>query len=427
MPEYYNPQSSDDQYYDSQQNTQNNTSADMGPMLRTMGMAIGLNIAGIAVTKHVIGSSKNVLRSWAKNSESITRRNLANKTISTYSSLKKVVSPFAKSITENSVYKAGQARRAVLEGMKGKPGAGLARITTAFKNPKTLLATTAGVWKNQVLYGMGVAYGVDSLMGFTREMGLEKKKIYDIPGQIGNFAKWMGYSTAGGMIFGAAVPVAGAIGSLGFKAAQNVFKGDFGKKVLNCASRFSNISANRSFKNMGVSQQETKFVDTAVTKGLHFAQNLGEMHRGIQDSIYSSVDAFKEKGISFGSRTQKAFGIVKAAIKNAKEISLKAPSTSTSIVKFSGLSVASEISKYSKKAKEWQGQPKVNFEGSGLDNFFATTHARHSKDSTLSKIFGSILKPVRVKDVVSRDFIQETLGNLKQKYTSESATKLTRS
>jgi len=425
MPQYYNPQASDDQYYDPQQNTQNNSSADFGPMLRTMGVAIGLNLVGAVATKHLVGFGKNTLRSWSKNSSSIVRKNIAEKTISTFSSFKKATAPFTKSITESSVYKVGQERKAILAGLKGKPGYGLARISTAFKNPKTLLATTAGVWKGQVLSGMAVAYGVDSLLGFTREMGLEKKKIYDVPGQISNFAKWMSYSTVGGLAMGAGLPIAGAIGAAGFKAVQKTFHGDFGKKVLGWASKFATTKVDHQFKGM-VSQQENKFVAGVVTKGLHFAQNLGEMKRGIQDSLYSAWDAYKAKGTSFGSRTQKAFGIVKAAIKNANEISKKAPVKTASITRYSGISTANKIAEYAQKASEWSGSEKVNLKGTELDSFFAETHSRHRKDSNLTKIFGNVLKPIRVKDVVSRDFISETLGNLKKKYTSESATKLTR-
>src|SRR5574343_174927 len=134
MPVYYDPNLSDQEYYSPENNSQN--SRDIGSALRTAGTMIGLNIIGVAASRYLMSAAKTTLKNWQSNSQSIIRRSLAQKTFNLNSSIQK----YLNSIKDSSNY-------------------AIKRVTSAFKDPKTLLATTTGVWRRNVLSGISVGYG----------------------------------------------------------------------------------------------------------------------------------------------------------------------------------------------------------------------------------------------------------------------------
>lgn len=407
---YYNGQQ-DQQYYDPSENV--STDNNLGPTLRTIGVAFALNMVGFAATKHFISGAKNTLRSWSKNSSSTLKSVIANKTMSGYSSFKRAAAPITKSVKESSIYKAGQERTQYLAGLKGKPGYSAARITSTFKNPKTFLATTIGTWSKYVLQGIGVAYGVDSLLGFTREMGLEKKKWYDVGGQVSNFGKWMGYSSIGGLAFGAAGPILGTIGSNALKTTQKAFGGEFGKKVLGFAAKFApDINLDKKYGKI-LSNQENKFASDIVKKGLSFAQSIQDAGRLVQDSLYKIPDTFKTPNISFGKKTTESLRIVKSALKSARSAVTEKTTRVSSITQFSGAQFANEILKWSETLPK--GQNRVSLSNIN-DHFFPEVLKQQAKETPLQTIFGKILKPVTIKDAATRDWFTEVQGNLKNRY-----------
>jgi hypothetical protein len=416
---FYDPLSQD-KYYSPESNTvQQNT--DLGPLIRVMGASIALNIVGSVATKHLVNQSKKTLQSWAASSKSVIRKNIADKTISTYSSFKKATEPFRSSITNSSIYKAGQERKALLKASEGQSGYGIKRVTSAFKNAKTFAATIGGVWKKNVLGGMAVAYGVDSLLGFTREMGLEKKKIYDIPGQASNFVKWLGYSSAGGLAMGAAGPVLGLIGGVGLKSVQKAFGGDFGKQVLNAAAKIADNRVDSNFTHL-LSKQAQTFATESVKKGLHFGRNITEAYRGIQDASKLAIHEIKTPGQQFGTRTKSALSVLNSAIKNSKYLLTKRTSTTKPTGQYYGLSTLHSFNEWSKTldSDKYHGIDKITA-NSSLDKFFAETHKISNKESPLQKIFGGILQKATLKDVVNTEEIAHTLGRLKNVYADDEA------
>lgn len=418
---YYNPQDSQDRYYSPEANT-NQQGTDLGPILRTMGAAIALNVVGGLVTKHLVNASKNTLKSWSANSKSIIRKNIADKAISNYSSFKRTTEPIRASIVNSSIYKASQERRALLEPLKGTSGYGIKRVTSTFKNTKTFAATVGGVWKRNVLQGMAVAYGVDSALGFTREMGLEKKAIYDVPGQVGNFAKWLGYSSAGGLAFGAAGPVLGAIGGVGLKAVQRVFGGEFGRQVLDFAAKFADNRVDPKYTNL-LSKEAQNFATDSVKKGLHFGRNVKEAYRGIQDATKLASYEIKTPGEQFGKRTKSSISVLSNAIKNSKSILNESKAKTKSEGNYHGLSVLHSFEEWAKSTERFKGQTKVAVAGS-LDKFFAETHKLGNKESTLQKIFGGILQKSSLKDVVDSRQVGHILGNLENVYAKDEAQRI---
>ena len=414
---YYDAQAASDRYYSPEQNT-TQQETDIGPILRTMGAAIALNVVGGVVTRHLVNSSKNTLKSWA-NSKSVIRKSIADKTISTYSSFKRATEPIRSSIVNNSVYKAGQERKTLLKATEGTSGYGIKRVTSAFKNTKTFAATIGGVWKKNVLDGMAVAYGVDSLLGFTRETGLEKKKIYDIPGQASNFAKWLGYSSAGGLAFGVAGPTLGVIGAVGLKSLQKVFAGEFGKQVLDFAAKFADNRVDPRYTDL-LSKQAQSFAIDSVKKGLHFGRNVSEAYRGIQDATKLASHEIQTSGQQFGKRTKSAVSVLSSAIKNSKHILNKSEARPKGEGQYHGLGMLYNFNEWTKSTERFKGQNKVAVAGS-LEKFFAETHKIGNKESILQKVFGGILQKSSIRDVVDTTQVAHILGNLENVYTKDEA------
>ena len=437
---YYTPdQDSENRYYDPQNNLQPDTPSEIGNTAKMLALGIGLNIIGSAITHRLVGGVKSTLRSWESNATSTIRRGIANKVIGQYENINsKLFKPLMNDIKASSFYKAAEARQAILTPLKGTSQYAGARFTTAFKDVKTFIGTSAGVWTKNVLYGLPVAYGVDSLLGVTRDMGLEKKKLYDIPGQISNLAQWTANSSIGQMIFSAAGPALGVAGHLGIKSVQKVFGGEFGKSVLNFAARFSRSPLDKRLTHYDengtlpiLNAHTLKFLSDTTQKRLHFGKNVADAYKGVSSGIDSALHYIKNqyKGTSYVSRTQKAFSIVKNSLVSAKEILRKKTSSSTSSNQWSGLSVMAEVHKFSADAASWAtkntNHELVSFGGKNqLDDFFGETFKRQRKETTLQKIFGKVLKPVHLGDIVDKDFIAATQANLSKKYVASDSKQL---
>lgn len=430
---YYNPLISDQEsYYDPTQNSSGDAGQVLSEAAKNLVIIGALNIAGGLATKYIGGKVSNTLKQWSKNSKSIIRKNIANKITSTATSISNSISPITKVIKNSSIAKAGQARATMLKNIEGQPGHGLTRLTSAFKNPKTFLATTAGVWKQNVLNGMGVAYAVDSMLGITtRDLGLQKKKWHDVPGQITNFGKWLVNDSIYGTAMGAAVPTIKAIGSAGLQAARKTFGGSFGKQILNVASKFApGIPHNRQYDkyfdkqvigNLR-SQEERKFASKSVSQGLYgLVGRISDSYRQINSALRTTPDSIKEAwkapGLNFGVRTKKALGTISAAIDNVREINTRHRREVTSTIKTPGLRMFEFLDQLGKS----KGPSGTTLVTKGLNDIILPEIKKLStKGEGLSRVF-SFLKPITVKDVVHRDKIKEVLGNLSARYVKSEA------
>ena len=426
---FYNPMQDQDSYYDPTQNTSPDSPGQIvGSAIKSLLVVGTLNAIGGVATKFLGAQAKSTLKSWAKNESSIYRKAFAQKTISAAKSMTSSFEPVRKAMRDSSIGKAAVARRITLQKMEGQPGYGLARLTTAFKNPKTLLATTVGTWKKNVLSGMAVAYGVDSLLGITRDIGLKDKKWYDLPGQAQNFGKWLVNDTIYGTAMGAAAPVAKAIGSAGNSALRKTFSGSFGKKVMDAAAKFApGIPTDKRYDDFFDkkvlanirSNQEQKFLTGSVKKGLFgIVSTVSESYRQIENSLYSARDTYKTPGMTFGDKTKKALGVVNSALKTVREIHLK-PRTKLVTAKSSeGLEALSWISGLAKDAVKNPLKAPIDLITADMEKHILPAILKHNRSkSGLGKVFG-FLDPARVKDVVNQDKITEIAGHLKQRYVA---------
>jgi hypothetical protein len=456
---YYNSQSeTPDSYYDPQSNAvpQQDTGATIRKGIGTLVAVIGLNVAGVALTHKFIGAAKNTLKGWQANSKSVVRKAVADDVISQYSKIKQnLVKPYRDSLEKSPIYHALKQRDTYLNKLKdsGSSSYNFSRISSAFKDPLTFAGVTARIWKKNVLQGVAVAYGVDSLLGVTREMGLEKKEWYDVPGQASNFAKWGLISSVGGLLMGGTAPVAKAAGSLGMTAIGSVFKGELGQSFLrHTADKFGRVSLNKDlmysqsilaknddldFKSINYSSRpifsnhEMKFLSTAGEKRLHFGKNLSEAWKGLGEGFNTAFSSITNKypGTTFNSRIKRAFDVTKAAIQSSQEVLTKKSSLPPSSTTYGGLSVLKEIDVFSKEAAQWaktRALPEKISLGNKdeLNAFFNHTFKRQKKESTLQKLFGKVLKPVKLREVWNTDFVKETTDQLSAKYVASDAAQL---
>lgn len=440
---YYNPLNQKegnnyyDPYYQAQEPGASVTQTLMG-LAKTMAVVGVLNMAGQSATKWLSRKAGSALKQHGKgrlgsiakgmNTQNPTMGGIIRRT-NTY---KKVVKPLKRT----SIYKAGQARHQRLATLKGKPGYGAARLTSAFKNPKTFLAATAGVWGKNVLQGMGVAYTVDSALGITaREFGLEKKKWYDAPGQVSNFGKWLVNDSVAGLAMGGLGRIGGALGSAGMQGLRKTFSGSFGQKIMaNAASAAkpaivkdikyqardgSYTSVFNDVAQAGIrSAQEGKFAGGVVSKALAFANRMPGVMRAANAAVRIAPQAFKSaQHERFGVRTKKAFNTVQQAVKGAWASYGKRGDKLRPETQLGGLTAVKALhqlgldstadSRVGEKVKLITPELKKNF----LDKI---EHANNKK-SFMQDVFG-FLKPLRNRDVVNKEFWQETEGRLSQRY-----------
>lgn len=448
---YYNPLNPKqgnnyyDPYYQSQEPGASVGQNLMG-LAKTMAVIGVLNMAGQSATKWLSRKAGSALKNYSKGHlGSIARKmNTQNPTmggiIRRTNTYKKIVKPLKRT----SIYKAGQARHQRLESLKGKRGYGAARLTSAFKNPKTFLASTAGVWSRNVLQGMGVAYTIDSTLGITtRELGLEKKKWYDAPGQVSNFGRWLVNDSVAGLAMGGLGRIGGALGSAGMQGLRKTFSGEFGKKVMANAAAAAKPAIQKNIKYQARdgtyesmfndvaqasirSAQEGKFAGGVVSKALSFAKRMPGVMRAANAAIKISPQAFKSaQHEKFGVRTKKAFNLVQKAAKGAWASYGKRGDSLRPETQLGGLTAAKALHQLGldSTADSRVGEKVKLITPEFKKNFLNKIEHANNKKSFMQEVFG-FLKPLRNKDVINRDFWEETQGRLSQRYEKSEVTEL---
>ncbi|MCK9429445.1 MAG: hypothetical protein M0R17_05535 [Candidatus Omnitrophica bacterium] len=430
--------SPDDQnrYYDPQQNTKSDV--DVGTLARQIVLPMVADVAGLLVAKYVTHTSISKLKSW-RTSQNSFKNSLSNSIFSKTESFNKKIQPFKKSITENPLYKSvvksGQEREALLSNLKGTSRYNTTRVSSVFKNPKTLAYSAAKVWKENVWSGMAAQYAIDHMLGVNEQWGLEKKSVYDIPGQAVNFGKWLGASTVFGLGFGGAGPLVKAMGSTGLKATQKVFGGEFGKKVLDTLSmrplgvpkdyKYTSSSDISVFNKHVISDlrsnEQQKFAANAVRNKLSFGSNVGEAFRNVQNSLYVASDTFKggwqSSGVNVGSRTRQALGVLETSLKNVREILIKPREKLTSTISHPGIQAINFLTEISKNKNT-----KIDTGSTEFANFMTQVSKDSYKETAVGRIF-KFLKPLQNKDVVSNEWIKNTYGNLSDRFADTSTAK----
>ena len=437
----YNPYNNQNDYYNPYENTQQPTSN------------VGEALFNTAKTMVVMGALNTVSHmawsAFSKKSTSLIAKygkgKLADKAAKA-GSLGGILKDTSAGRTLNTMYKDSTAKfRSALDNRsrylssvsktQGPAAASAARFTSAFKDTTTFAGTVGRLWKNKVLQGAGVAYAVDSFFGFTQDMGLEKKALWDIPGQVGNFGKWLAYDSVYSLGFSAstrALKAAGGGGTLGLKKA---FSGKLGDSLLRGLSQvqpgmpvgFKNQNIfNKQVLSFANSNGQQHFISKAVRAGRAIAGSVPEMIGSLNNLVSESGTNIKDawrtqptlrqrfkKGVI--DPTQKALRQIKDIWKQ-KNLNRKQYNP----VDHPGLRMLEFVDKFSERVAGGAGAY-ASFEQSSLKNFIdvlSPLNKKLDKPNALEQIFPS-LRPMRNRDMVSEDWVRRTSGNLKSLYPKE--------
>ena len=238
---YYNPFQDESSYYNpyEQQKASPGLVSTVSSIAKNMVVFGGLFALGTTATK--LASSK--IGSFIKNRNfgriSAIAKDIEKPTIGSILCNTNIGKNYASFRDSTGLYKAAQARQLYLSKIANEQPykLGVARITSAFKNPTTFASTIGGVWKRNVLTGIGVSFAIDKLSGNYQAINSEKKAWYDVPGHIGQVAKWFVdtsiYSTAFGMLG----PIAKGVGSAGLAGVKKTFNGPLGSYISKSLSQ----------------------------------------------------------------------------------------------------------------------------------------------------------------------------------------------
>jgi len=321
------------------------------------------------------------------------------------------------------------ARSSLLTSLKSSnPLAADARsITSIFKNKHTAVGVAGKYLKENVYSSALAGYAIDSVLGNTKSMGLESKKLYDLPGHVSNFAKWLpNYAISGGVFkaFGRTAQTIKGQAGLGM---QSFLKNNPAARdgILSMMPKvgFGHVNPNiyaKSSTNIPNSKQEQNFVSKSFSamKGATgaFVQSLVRNARTYFTESMQKSPSSNHSQLSFGGRLGQAKDSVKRIIQETKDIwnvrrekanLVKAPSPGQT----PGIGLIDSFDQLSKQSFVMNsGQADgIGFLNEGLNKY--NKHSSVSGRSFFGEVLG--LQKSKVGDVLDPEFISrisETMG-----------------
>ena len=227
---YYDPYSSNDSYYNPVNNTQQSA---VGSIASFAGKMIGYSIlqgaASAAISFAGKGIAKGVGSVGSKASPYISKLNTLNKEKLGFSNLFRANDKGSKlySSVQNSAkpyVNAYNDRKAMLSQASTTDAfASRERLTSIFKNKETAIGTIGAFTGKHILQGSVVSYAFDNFTGSIGDYGLEQKAVYDLPGHISNYTKYLGKSATSVAAFGAIGPAFSTLKGAAGQGYRNVF------------------------------------------------------------------------------------------------------------------------------------------------------------------------------------------------------------
>lgn len=444
----YSPYNTSDNYYSPYENTQNET-VGLGQMLfstaKTMAVFGLLNAAGRIGSRYLSTKAATFVRTYgtgriaeaarasgAKTLGAIFKQTGPGKTLSNiYAQSTKT---FRTALAEKDAY-VSQVRRTV-----GANAAAVSGFKSSFKDFRTFAGSVGRLWKNTVWSGAGVAYAIDSFAGITRSYGIEPKPWYDVPGQIGNFGRWLAVDSVFSMGFGAATKLAKYAGAGGVSALRNTYQGSLGPAMARFINKVSPkglpAGMRRSILRPELQQEldspVSNYQQQFVNKGIHKTLAIGKTVFGSVSTLNTMVremgstarSALKEGRPVIKSLTHDA-GPIRAALRQVQDIWKHAKETRKAIspVSHPGLNalefaddLASRLASGSRGGKNFTTEILNEY----AYQFRATTRANRKKTTLTDEVFTD-LRRVQNKDVVNQDWVARVEGNLRHGGASNTA------
>lgn len=450
----YNPFSNSSEYYNPYERSSGQESPGVMNtvfnLAKNMAIFGALNIAGAAVLRGVSKKSaglikRQVIRSKSKSQLASAIKKMKSPTLGGIFKATDTGQVFDKAYKNSfkGLRRSLAARdRVVKSAMTRSPAEGaVVRATSAFKDMSTFAGTTARLWKRTAWAGAGVAYGIDSLFGVTKDMGIENKPFYDIPGHIVNFGKWMAYDSLYSMPFGAAGPILNAAKGAVAGQVGKVFKGEMGRKVMRGLQRVApgmptGPKVNAFLKEDVQSPQNhhsRHFLARTIKAGIAFAKTVPESLRLLNDEYRQMGQTLKQNAgqrVPAIRRMKRAvIDPVVSAVRRSKEVweKRKAEGISWSSHTTPGLRAvefAHQVAQRAKggevqkRARRNRGKPKGS-----LQNLLNTMGPEFKRLSKGKSWLDSVpeLRGVKNRDVVDENFWKRTYNDLIKAYPEKQA------
>jgi len=452
---YYNPlQNTNDSHYSPYENIENESGTSIGSALLNTAKSMlifqaayaGARAVGGVVSKSLgKGAQGGVFGNKLKNiSSSLTNPTVGD--IVKNSSLGKSFTAFAKS---TPIVKAAATRKATLAQIKSNQPwkHGMARVSSAFKDPTTLAATLGGVFLRTAVPGTGTAYMLDRFNGRIDDPN-DKKAWYDVPGQVSNAAKWFASTSVSGMVMGGAIgPTAGLIGSAGTSALRKAFSGQLGRSVTGFMGNISkslpdlvskidivgkeSILASK-FKGNNSNKTSASFFNKLMAGASGVYSNIKNINNAFLTSVTDNIpNAFKTNGTFRNKYQSVAAPFINAIrpdeVKNVYKAhytrKLNGSTAPHARTEYGGLNALEFLDTLAANSIDQiaENSQKIGISDEHLNTFRQNTS---SKLNFLDKILPHA-KRIKNKDVVNSEWLEKTVNRLSNRFDKKSIDKLT--
>lgn len=439
----YNPYNNQGEYYNPYENSQQ-PRANVGEALfntaKTMVVMGALNTVGNMAWGALSRRSTGLIAKYGKGklaqtaAKSTTLGGIVKNTSSgrvLNNMYKKATNRFRMSLNSRDQYISRVAKQ------YGPSAAKAARFTSAFRNTTTFAGTVGRLWKNNVLQGAGVAYALDSFFGFTKDMGIDKKPLWDVPGQIGNFGKWLAMDSVYSLGFAGATRALKAAGGGGVLGLRKAFSGAAGESLVKGLSQVQpgmpvGVKNQNIFKeevlSFANSNAQQHFISKTVRAGRAVAGSVPEMI-GTMNNLVRQMGTNVKDAWSQDPRLHKRFkkaviDPTSKALEQVKDIwkAQRMQRTQYNPAEHPGLRMLEFVDDFAERIARGPGAY-AQFKQSSLKNFIdvlSPLNKKLNQKSVMEEIFPA-LKPVKNRDIVRQDWIDRVTGNLSKLYPENEA------
>lgn len=435
---YYNPFEDSSTYYNpykQQQAAPQSLTSALTDVAKNMAVYGGLFVLGSAAAKAASSRIGRFIKKGSFGKASSIAKKLDNPTIGSILKNTSLGREYTAYKESTGLFKAYQARQAYLSKVaKEQPyRLGVARITSAFKNPTTFAATIGGIWKQNVLTGLGVSFAIDKMSGNYQAVVPEKKEWYDVPGHIGNLTKWFANESIYASAFGLLGPTAKGAASIGLVGIKKTFDGPMGKYIAKSLSQVSpglqHINGQtRFFKDKILENARSEHDKTFLAKAIRWGQNFStsinmnfqNLNAATRAASFGLVDAFKQQG-NFGKKIGTALAPISKAIQQIREINARADKIRSerlvdTRIDLSGIRALEAAHAIAADA----GISNVITKDSLDEQIMSIRESMKAKQTFLEQMLPGA-KRVRNKDVVSKEWVREQVQSLRKRYDNKSA------
>ncbi len=435
---YYEPRS-DDAYYDPRKNVEQDIDpiSSLASAAKSMiGYQLVYGIASAAVGFLGKGVAKGIRRAVPSSRAPEFARRMARYKSPRMSDVAKSISSlrplYASALKTKHPYRQALAKRSrhIKSLRQTDRLAANKAVLTTLKDKKTFIGALSATAYKHAIAGSTMFYAIDTVMGHTDHMGIEKKPVYDLPGHVMNYAQYLKVQAPWFAAFGVAGPAFKSLhGSIGVGARGFLDKNDkFREHVLKGVSTLTRPFYGKkadAFKEEVVQFQsavEKKFVTKAMssvkaTWGTFTTQMIENARTYFTEARQHISKAVQHKDSVGGtSRSSKEF--VQSLLHDTREIwrmkrEAAALTKNKGLADIPGMAVLDAVTELSTSFPTQAAN--ISRRGGGGPDIVQGL-VRHNEQIKPKSFLASVLrmKPTRLGDVVSTRYISQVSERMAQ-------------